>query len=149
MRVQGVLRNRDLLYFYMSISKVFLNYTDWHDVDEEMRTICICGGRWGYENYAGNTAGLTHRNMDTPSTEIWNSVASSNMKNSQIIRMVLMSTKTWCLLASAMGNGTMETRQVSHFEIYMIPLPLQEIMLLRSTSEIDHLLYGYSRCRRR
>ena len=59
-----------------------------------------------------------------------------------IIRMVLMSTKTWCLLASAMGNGTMESGEVSHFEIYMIPLPLQEIMLLRPTSEIDQILYG-------
>ena len=89
----------------MSTSKVFLNYTDFHDVDEDMATIVRHGG-WYVD---GNLSGITCRFMRETPTNTSESVASSNMKNSQIIRMVLMSTKTWCLLASAMGNGTMES----------------------------------------
>ena len=52
-RIQGALRNRGLLYFYMSTSKVFLNYTDWHDVDEDLRTTTYQGGAWNNESRAG------------------------------------------------------------------------------------------------
>lgn len=59
MRVQGVLRNRGLLYFYMSTSKIFLNYTGWHDVDEDVRTIADHGGSWN----AGTATGIVNRLM--------------------------------------------------------------------------------------
>ena len=111
---------------------------DWHDVDEDLMTMSAQSGYWCDDIGVG----IARRSVIDFPFSLSDTVASSNMKNSQIIRMVLMSTKTWCLLASAMGNGTMESGEVSHFEIYMIPLPLQEIMLLRPTSEIDQILYG-------
>lgn len=47
----------------MPTSKVFLNYTDWHEVDEDMMTICTYNG-W-YD--AGDWAGIILRYMvDTP-----------------------------------------------------------------------------------
>ena len=61
----------------MSTSKVFLNYTDWHDVDEEMRTISIQGGFWT----EGEWVGITYRNVIDSSTTSGFYVASSNMKN--------------------------------------------------------------------
>ena len=144
MRVQGVLRNRDLLYFYMSTSKVFSNYTDFHDVDEDLRTIMYQGGRWFNGSYAGimhrgidnspttsdivalsnisrlikyytdhhnvdedlatiadvggwwshsDMAGITYRTMNNSSPDLLDGVASSNMRNSLIIRIGMVSTK--------------------------------------------------------
>ena len=72
-RIQGALRNRGLLYFYMSTSKVFLNYTDWHDVDEEMRTVPYYGDHWEY----GNSAGIFDRYMNSAPAVSGHFVASS------------------------------------------------------------------------
>ena len=67
-RIQGALRNRDLLYFYMPTSKIFLNYTDWQDVDEDMMTIAGCGGNWNTWDKS-EASGVMCRVMgDTPTT---------------------------------------------------------------------------------
>ena len=47
-------------------------YTDWHEVDEDLRTICKCGGRWGAES----SEGVTYRQMDSNSTHTSDIVAS-------------------------------------------------------------------------
>ena len=41
----------------MPTSKDIIYYTDYHDVDEETRTITAYGGYW----LAGNQAGITYR----------------------------------------------------------------------------------------
>ena len=61
----------------MSTFKVFLNYTDWHDVDEEMRTIVRLGGWWT----SGEPAGVFDGDMYNTPTASENIVASSNIKN--------------------------------------------------------------------
>ena len=76
-RIQGALRNRGLLYFYMSTSKVFFNYTDWCDVDEDIDALLVDNGYWGDHN----SAGITRRCMDIDSSYYNDAVASSNMKN--------------------------------------------------------------------
>ena len=40
-------------------------YTDWHDVDEELRTITILGGFWSH----GDFAGFYDRSMDNSGLE--------------------------------------------------------------------------------
>ena len=47
-------------------------YTDPHDVDEELRTISIWGGRWG----AYSTAGIALRSLDNSPTVSGDHVAS-------------------------------------------------------------------------
>lgn len=59
-RVQGVLRNRGLLYFYMPTSKDIIYYTDEHNVDEDMMTIIDQGGSWFY----GIEAGVMERHLN-------------------------------------------------------------------------------------
>ena len=44
----------------MSTSKIFLNYTDQHNVDEDVKSIPLHGGHWVHENKAG----ITHRDMN-------------------------------------------------------------------------------------
>ena len=56
----------------MSTSKIFLNYTDWHDVDEEMRTISISSGYW--DDRGG--AGAARREMHPTSISTFDTVAS-------------------------------------------------------------------------
>jgi len=69
--------------------KLIIYYTDSHDVDEDKVTIVIYGGYW----ITDNIAGIGLRGMwDSPST-FDHGVASSNVKNSQIIRMRTRSTK--------------------------------------------------------
>ena len=64
----------------MSTSKVFLNYTDYHDVDEDVRTITAQGGDWGL--WWGETfCGVSCRFIQNDSTDSGEHVASSNMKN--------------------------------------------------------------------
>lgn len=71
-RVQGALRNRGLLYFYMSTSKVFFNYADAHDVDEDIKSISVHGG-----HYRENKTGIARRTMnDTPTVAPSTIVAS-------------------------------------------------------------------------
>ena len=73
----------------MSTSKVFLNYTDWHEVDEDERTIPFHGGH----QLRDSMTGIADLDMAHTPTNYYDIVASSNMKNSQIIRMRTMSTK--------------------------------------------------------
>ena len=69
-----------------------INYADWHDVDEDMMIIPVQGGNWNTWGRSAAT-GVMCRNMTEYSTNTWDSVASSNTKNSQIIRIFIMSTK--------------------------------------------------------
>jgi hypothetical protein len=71
-RIQGALRNRGLLYFYMSTSEDIIYYTDWHDVDEDMRTIASYGGHYNAEG----TVGIMDRNPSSNFTEVYEFVAS-------------------------------------------------------------------------
>ena len=69
-RIQGVLEIGPLVFLYVDIRSVIHSYTDKHDVDEDLRTILIQGGRWNHE---GDT-GITFRAIaDTPT------LASSNV----------------------------------------------------------------------
>ena len=64
-------------------------YTADHDVDEDLRTTARLGGMW----LAANVAGIAYRAMNYTPATVLDYVASSNMKKSLTIRMVLMSTK--------------------------------------------------------
>ena len=66
-----------------------INYTDYHDVDEDLRTLLEQGGRWTN----GGMAGITRREMYESSTNTLDIVASV-CQHSRIIRMRIMSTKT-------------------------------------------------------
>ena len=55
--------------------KMFIYYTDYHDVDEELTIICKCGGRWN----DGPFVGIAFRDLlDTPSYTL-DFVASSDI----------------------------------------------------------------------
>ena len=90
-RIQGALRNRGLLYFYMSTSRIIHSYTDFHDVDEDRMTITACGGNWQEAIWVG--IAFRPVNID-PSTSPHSDVASvcRHLKYSSIIRMLMMST---------------------------------------------------------
>ena len=60
-----------------------------HNVDEDQATISNQGSWW----YAESQAGITFREVSHNSSRTADDVASSNTKNSQIIRMLMMSTK--------------------------------------------------------
>ena len=70
--------------FESTCKKIFLNYTDYHDVDEELRTITRQGGRWSEnpESYAGI---MFRYPLDTPSTAS-GSVASKNNHTLSLLR---------------------------------------------------------------
>ena len=60
-------------------------YTDFHDVDEDSKTITSQGGRWGYEDMAGIARRTTN---DTP-TSVSDVVAYKyNNKNSTPVMRV-------------------------------------------------------------
>ena len=60
----------------MSTSKDIINYTDFHDVDEDIRTIMLHGAAWSYHS----TAGIVFRYLnDTPAGDNA-SVASSTVE---------------------------------------------------------------------
>ena len=63
----------------MSASRIFLNYTDWHDVDEEMRTIAVCDGCWSTWGMSEASGVMCRELYDSP-TSFADYVASSNMK---------------------------------------------------------------------
>ena len=65
-------------------------YTDFHNVDEDLRAIVAHGGVWNNQT----SVGIALRNVIDTSTTIGDSVASSNMKKSLIMRISMMSTKT-------------------------------------------------------
>ena len=56
----------------MSTSKIFLNYTDWADVDEDLRTITHHGGDWTHICRAG----VTERFISTDTSFVNEYVAS-------------------------------------------------------------------------
>ena len=104
-------------------------YTDLHDVDEELRTISVHGGYWN----EGEFVGVTRRHMyDNPIT-LGFFVASSNMKNSLIIRIIMMSTKAWWLVRCMVDIGSITPLQVSRIEIWVVLLPMYPLMLLPNT----------------
>ena len=70
-------------------SEMFIYYTDSHDVDEDKRTILRHGEHWPGSTFTGIVMRFL---FDNPS-QITSDVASSNMKNSAIIRIIIMSTK--------------------------------------------------------
>ena len=47
-------------------------HTDYHDVDEDVRTITSYGVSWASEKWTG----IARRDLSDPPTTIWNSVAS-------------------------------------------------------------------------
>ena len=49
-------------------------YTDWHDVDEEMRAIIRCRASWDWT--VGSNAGVVSQTMHNPPTATGPSVAS-------------------------------------------------------------------------
>ena len=60
----------------MSTSKDIINYTDYHDVDEDMKTISVYGGFW----IEGELIGVTHRNVLDAHTTSGYHVASSTVE---------------------------------------------------------------------
>ena len=78
----------------MSTSKDIIYYTDWHDVDEDRLTIPVYGCMWLGDRATSDGTGIYRRDMYDPVDHASYTVASSNMKNSQIIRIRIMSTKT-------------------------------------------------------
>ena len=77
-------------------------------------TIPVQGAKW--TDIIG--AGIVCRNIWYSSTsDFYDSVASSNMKNSQIIRMVMMSTKIGSPARFMVDVGKMEAMRVSHDEV--------------------------------
>ena len=52
--------------------KMFIYYTDWHDVDETMVTIMNQSGVWR----GGDMVGITMRSMNDTPTSSWDYVAS-------------------------------------------------------------------------
>ena len=61
-----------LCCFCMSTSKIFLDYTDAHDVDENVRAIPEQGGRWHKASFAG----IMERDLSDSPTNYYNIVAS-------------------------------------------------------------------------
>ena len=59
----------------MSTSKIFLKYTDTHDVDEDLRAVGEVGGFTAN----GGTVGIVNRTMNDTSSYYSITVASSNM----------------------------------------------------------------------
>ena len=84
------------------------------------------GGRWSN----ANGVGIMYRYLFDSPTFTTSAVASSNMKNSQIIRIGRMSTKMQGLLSIMEGMPPMETLQVSHVGICMTFILTLTVMLL-------------------
>ena len=71
------------------IQKLIIYYTDYHDVDEDVMSMARHSGRWSDDI----SAGIMRRYIKEIPSEDVSHVASSNMKNSHIIRIFIMSTK--------------------------------------------------------
>ena len=101
-------------------------YTDWHDVDEDIRTIVSRGG----SRDSGIATGVINQLLLNSPTNYIEYAASSNMKNSQIIRICIMSTKMRRLLPVMVGSVSMRASQVLHAEICVILHPILTVLLL-------------------
>jgi len=102
-----------VLLLCVDISKLIIYYTDWHNVDEDMVTLVYHGGRW----QSATNVGVTYRDTDETPTHVSDTIASSNMKNSQIIRIFIMSTKILRLLFITVVIGANRAQQVSRNDI--------------------------------
>ena len=60
----------------MSTSKIFLNYTDWHDVDENRNTIPVYDGTWMGDRAMSDGTGIYRRDMYDPVDTVAHTVAS-------------------------------------------------------------------------
>ena len=73
----AVNRPSDLSYSVASSTvEIFLNYTDSHDVDEDVKSIARLGGRWTDRN----AAGITHKDIVYSPTATIDTVASSTVE---------------------------------------------------------------------
>ena len=101
-------------------------YTDEHHVDEDLTAILLQGGWWAQ----GTFTGITYREMIFVPTDAYTIVASSDMKNSLIIRIFMVSTKTRRLSRIKVEIGLLEVGQVLCIEMCSILPLIQPIMLL-------------------
>ena len=69
-----------MLLLDVGIYDEFYSYTDYHDVDEDARTIVRHGRYWGGESYAG----ITQRGVNDNPTNTFDAVASSNIQNMKL-----------------------------------------------------------------
>ena len=65
--------------------KLIKYYTDAHDVDEDMRTISLQGGRW-----SESMTGFARRSMVDTSTATWYTVAYKDKNTTLSARMVFL-----------------------------------------------------------
>ena len=105
-----------MLLLCVNIHNENQSYTDMHDVDENALSISR-GGGWQSH---GSFAGVAHRDMYHSPSYVSDYVASSNIQKYEIIRISIMSTKTWSLYHFTVDIGSMKARQVSRIEIRMI-----------------------------
>ena len=56
-----------------------INYTDWHDVDEDAETLAAFGGRFMAEVDASTTVGMFHRFMDSWSNKDYSMIDVASM----------------------------------------------------------------------
>ena len=92
MKSKKILRNQNHNELYTTPSLTggcCIFYTDEHNVDEDVMTIISQGDSWN----GTVSAGITFRFVVRTSSYSSVVVASSNMKNSQIVRIITMSTK--------------------------------------------------------
>jgi hypothetical protein len=120
-----------------------INYTDYHEVDEDMRAIVAQGGSW-WEDGGTGVAMRCMNNSPTSSIDYVASICRHSHIIFIIIRICILSTKIGRLYLSKVDAGTTKPGQVSRFEIYMTLLLLDEILLLRRTSEMCIYLYGFA-----
>ena len=66
-----------------------INYTDYHDVDEDLRTISLQGGRWINELIGG----ITERNMSDSPTSSGDYVASKKYTQ-RILSLCIFDTRS-------------------------------------------------------
>ena len=119
---------------------MIFNYADWNDVDEDLMTVSSQGGEWFDNTYCG----VMFRDLSDVPGNYFRGAASRSPKVILIIRMIMMSTKTCAPSCFKVECGTRTTTQVSHVDIWAIRLLPHGILLLRPTSEIDQILYGFS-----
>jgi hypothetical protein len=93
--------------------KMFIYYTDEHDVDENMMTIMNQSGMW----LNGSMVGIVIRTMNDIPTSSPDYVASSNMQKYKIIRVRTMSTKTCGPSCITVESGMPDPGQVLHIDL--------------------------------
>ena len=135
-RIQGALRNRGLLYFYMSTSKVrfiviriitMSTKMSWLlVVSVELGTMVTC--RVSYAEKCITLRRIYPIMLLRPTSQDW----------SNIIRIFTMSTKMVRLSRFKVESGPLETRQVSWYDLWLILLLPHGTLLLRRTRKKSH-----------